>query len=110
MRTAILVDGGFYRRRAQIALGYISAQERAFELANYCKRHLETQIDLSKTDLYIWMNQFLNELKRNENSPCVLENSPKNRHIIQSDRISLKNFAMGVLSFQIYANQIFVLK
>ena len=50
MRTAILVDGGFYRRRAQIALGDISAQERAFELANYCKRHLETQIDLSKTD------------------------------------------------------------
>ena len=64
MRTAILVDGGFYRRRAQIALGDISAQERAFELANYCKRHLETQIDLSKTDLYIWMNQFLNELKK----------------------------------------------
>ena len=64
MRTAILVDGGFYRRRAQIALGDISAQERAVELANYCKRHLETQIDLSKTDLYIWMNQFLNELKK----------------------------------------------
>lgn len=64
MRTAILVDGGFYRRRAQIALGDISAQERAFELENYCKRHLETQIDLSKTDLYIWMNQFLNELKK----------------------------------------------
>ena len=64
MRTAILGDVGFYRRRAQIALGDISAQERAFELANYCKRHLETQIDLSKTDLYIWMNQFLNELKK----------------------------------------------
>ena len=93
MKTAILVDGGFYRKRAQIALGDVSAQERASELANYCKRHLEshgehnelyrifyydcppiskriyhpflkTQIDLSKTDLYIWMNQFLNELKK----------------------------------------------
>lgn len=93
MKTAILVDGGFYLRRAQSALGAISAQERAFELANYCKRHLEshgeqstlyrifyydcppaskkiyhpflkTQVDLSKTDLYIWMNQFLNELKK----------------------------------------------
>lgn len=93
MKTAILVDGGFYRRRAQKALGDISAQNRAIELANYCKRHLnshgehnelyrifyydcpptakriyhpflKTQIDLSKSDLYIWMNQFLDELKK----------------------------------------------
>ena len=93
MKTAILVDGGFYRRRAQNALGEISAQARATELAAYCKRHLEsygehnqlyrifyydcppsskrifhpflkTQIDLSKTELYLWMNQFLNELKK----------------------------------------------
>lgn len=93
MRTAILVDGGFYRRRAQKALGDITAQKRAIELANYCKRHLNShgehnelyrifyydcpptakrifhpflqkQTDLSKTDLYIWMNQFLNELKK----------------------------------------------
>lgn len=93
MKTAILVDGGFYRRRAQKAFGDISAQARAIELANYCKRHLNShgernelyrifyydcpptakrlfhpflqkQVDLSKTDLYIWMNEFLNELKR----------------------------------------------
>lgn len=93
MKTAILVDGGFYRRRAQIVLGELSAQARASELANYCKRHLDSygehnqlyrifyydcppvskrifhpflkaQIDLSKTDLYLWMNQFLNELKK----------------------------------------------
>ena len=31
MKTAILVDGGFYRRRAQIAFGDISAQNRAIE-------------------------------------------------------------------------------
>ena len=42
MKTAILVDGGFYRRRAQKALGNISAQDRAIELANYCKRHLNS--------------------------------------------------------------------
>ena len=93
MRTAILVDGGFYRRRAQKAFGDITAQKRAIELANYCKRHLDShgehndlyrifyydcpptakrifhpflqkQIDLSKSDLYIWMNQFLDELKK----------------------------------------------
>lgn len=94
MKTAILVDGGFYRRRAQKVFGDISAQERAIELSNYCKRHLcthgeknnelyrifyydcppaskriyhpflKSQIDLSKTDLYEWMNQFLGELKK----------------------------------------------
>lgn len=93
MKTAILVDGGFYRRRAQKVFGDISAQDRAIELANYCKRHLNShgehndlyrifyydcppaskrlfhpflqkQVDLSKTDLFIWMNQFLDELKK----------------------------------------------
>ncbi|HCJ08271.1 MAG TPA: nuclease [Lachnospiraceae bacterium] len=93
MKTAILVDGGFYRRRAQKVFGDITAQQRAIELANYCKRHLyshgennelyrifyydcpptskriyhpllKKQIDFSKTELYSWMNQFLNELKK----------------------------------------------
>ena len=93
MKTAILIDGGFYRRRAQKAHGDISAQDRANELANYCRRHLTShgennelyrifyydcaptskrvyhpllkrQVDLSKSELYIWMNQFLNELKK----------------------------------------------
>lgn len=92
-KTAILVDGGFYRRRAQAVFGDISAQDRAIELANYCKRHLNThgeqnelyrifyydcppsskrifhpflqaQVDLSKTDLYSWTIQFLDELKK----------------------------------------------
>jgi uncharacterized LabA/DUF88 family protein len=94
MKTAILVDGGFYRRRAQIVFGDIDASARANELENYCRRHLKThgekgndlyrifyydcppaskrlyhpflkkQVDLSKTDLYAWMNQFLSELKK----------------------------------------------
>lgn len=94
MKTAILVDGGFYRRRAQSVFGDMRAQDRAIELANYCKRHLNShgeknkelyrifyydcapsskrifhpflqkQVDLSKTDLYTWTNQFLDELKK----------------------------------------------
>ena len=40
MKTAILVDGGFYRRRAQIKIGDKTAEERATELDNYCRRHL----------------------------------------------------------------------
>lgn len=42
MKTAILVDGGFYRRKAQKAYGDKSAKDRAIELSNYCKRHLTT--------------------------------------------------------------------
>ncbi len=94
MKTAILVDGGFYRRRSQKVFGDVTAQKRAIELSNYCKRHLNShgeinndlyrifyydcpptakrifhpflqkQIDLSKTSLYEWMNQFLDELKK----------------------------------------------
>lgn len=94
MSTAILVDGGFYRRRSQAAIGDISAQDRASELAEYCKRHLRShgewkhdlyrifyydcpptskrifhpflqkQVDLSKSELYVWMNQFFEELKK----------------------------------------------
>lgn len=41
MKMAILVDGGFYRKRASSALGKKSAQERADELYKYCTRHLK---------------------------------------------------------------------
>jgi len=93
MKTAILVDGGFYRRRAQSMLGEKSAKDRAVELSNYCMRHLflhghkisdlyrvfyydclpmtkklyhpflKRQIDYSKTPLYQWSIDFINELK-----------------------------------------------
>ena len=94
MKTAILVDGGFYRRRAQIKIGEKTAEERAIELDNYCRRHLteknqlkhelyrifyydcppmnkkvyhpflKEQIDFSKSELNVWMTKFLAELKR----------------------------------------------
>lgn len=93
LKTAILVDGGFYRRRAQAVFGDMTAEDRAIELTNYCKRHLNThgenndlyrifyydcapsskriyhpylkkQIDLGKTDLYEWTERFFNELKK----------------------------------------------
>lgn len=93
LKTAILVDGGFYRRRAQSVFGDQTAEERAIELANYCKRHLNShgenndlyrifyydcapsnkriyhpflkrQVDLGKSELYTWTMTFLNELKK----------------------------------------------
>ena len=93
LKTAILVDGGFYRRRAQSVFGDKTAEARAVELTNYCKRHLNThgedndlyrifyydcapsqkriyhpflkqQVDLGKTDLFEQTTTFLNELKK----------------------------------------------
>jgi len=94
MKTAILIDGGFYRRRAQIMIGSKTAEQRAQELSNYCKRHiyhhghkvseiyrifyydclpmekkvyhplLHKQIDYEKTELYRWTYAFMDELKK----------------------------------------------
>ena len=93
MKTAILIDGGFYRRRAQKVLGDMTPAERAVELSNYCKRHtrlhgenrelyrifyydcppsakkifhplLQKQVDLSKSSLYQWTIDFYDELKK----------------------------------------------
>lgn len=50
LKTAILVDGGFYRRRAQSVFGDKTAESRAVELTNYCKRHLNTHGE--DNDLY----------------------------------------------------------
>lgn len=38
IRTAILVDGGFYRKRAKSLWGEKSAKERAKELESYCHK------------------------------------------------------------------------
>lgn len=91
-RTAIMVDGGFYRRRAQYHWGDKSAEARANELFDYCMRllhdkhehrelyrifyydcppmtkkvyhpFLKKQIDFGKTDLYTWTNEFFLQLK-----------------------------------------------
>lgn len=93
-KVAILVDGGFYRRRAQFLFGNKPAVERCNELMDYCRRHLradhnekrelyrifyydcppmekklyhpllKTQIDYSKSELHTWMIEFLNCLKK----------------------------------------------
>ena len=42
-RVAILVDGGFYRKRAANLFGEKSAQDRADELENYCRMHLKSK-------------------------------------------------------------------
>lgn len=95
IRTAILVDGGFYRKRAKYLWGDKSAEDRAKELQAYCRAHLQHEkdsdtqlyrvfyydceplgrksvyhplkkvnIDLDKSDTYIWSNAFIAQLKK----------------------------------------------
>lgn len=92
IKTAILVDGAFYRKRAHNLMGEKSPADRAKELSQYCNRHiksfkddavlyrvfyydcppiskivynpfLDKGIDLGKSDIYKWTNGFFEELK-----------------------------------------------
>lgn len=91
IKTAILVDGGFYRKRAYYLYGDKTPKDRADELEFYCKRHIRDEkegaslyrifyydcppsekiiyhplkkipIDLSKTPDFTWANEFFKEL------------------------------------------------
>ena len=50
MKTAILVDGGFYRKRATILWKKKSASDRAEELFKYCTKHIGIQNHKDKND------------------------------------------------------------
>lgn len=52
IRTAILIDGGFYRRRAYSLWGDKSSKDRADELEQYCKIHLNNK--KTKEDRYLY--------------------------------------------------------
>ena len=43
--TAILIDGGFYRKRAHACFGDQAPEERANQLESYVKRHLNEKIN-----------------------------------------------------------------
>lgn len=47
--VAILVDGGFYQRRAKALFGSKTARERADELVKYCNAHLRRKMEDSQT-------------------------------------------------------------
>lgn len=92
IRTAILVDGAFYRKRAYVLFGDVTPAERAKELSNYCHRHIKEEkmeavlyrvfyydcppmskllyhpllkktVNLKQTPDYTWANEFFKELK-----------------------------------------------
>ena len=51
-KTAILVDGGFYRKRAARLWGKKTAEERAKELNAYCMAHLNDHHRQEDRQLY----------------------------------------------------------
>lgn len=51
-KTAILIDGGFYRKRAHKLWGKKSAEERADELYRYAFRHLDKKDGPLRRNLY----------------------------------------------------------
>lgn len=90
--TAILVDGGFYKKRAKYFWGEKTPSERADELWNYCIRLLsdkreyrslyrifyydcppsdktvfnpvtQKSVELKRSDEYKWTNEFFQQLK-----------------------------------------------
>lgn len=92
IRVAVLVDGGFYRKRAEKLFGYKEPDIRAKELEKYCHFHLHAGRNEKtylyrvfyydcppsdkniyhpflkknvkmKNELYDWMTTFLNKLK-----------------------------------------------
>lgn len=49
-KIAILVDGGFYKKRARILFGEKTPEERADELMQYCHRHITDKYE--QNELY----------------------------------------------------------
>ena len=52
IKTAILVDGGFYRKRAKHQWGPKTAEERAKELSAYCMAHVKKKDGENHRQLY----------------------------------------------------------
>ncbi len=145
MKTAILVDGAFYRRRAQIMLGEKTPEERAKELVDYCFRHiqhlnqnkkpfestvlyrifyydcfpmeknlyhpfLKRQIDYSKTGLYYWMHDFLNELRQKRKLALRLGKlADEQAHFSLRPEI-IKNLCNGTIKFEDISENDFALQ
>lgn len=142
MKTAILVDGGFYRRRAQSIWGIKDAKESATELNTYCWRHLKErngtqevyhdlyrifyydcypmtkklyhpftkkQIDFSMTEMCVWMNTFLSELKKKRKFALRMgELAEEQAHYTISPK-TIKKLCAGSLKFEELTEQNFIL-
>jgi len=53
-KTAVLIDGGFYLKKASSALGQKDAPERAKEIWDYCIKHIEKSKEKDREDRYLY--------------------------------------------------------
>jgi uncharacterized LabA/DUF88 family protein len=129
MKTAILVDGGFYRFRAQALWGEKDPSDRAAELNSYCIRHLhekyadyelyrifyydcapmakkvynpftKQQIDFGKSNLFVWMMEFLNELKKKRKFALRLGKLAEEQANYMLSYEKLKKLCNGTIRFE----------
>lgn len=127
-RTAILVDGGFYRSIAYSIWGDVNPKERADELERYCRSHLydkyeerelyrifyydcmpsskivyhpmlKKQIDLSKSPLNIWMTEFITNLKSKRKFAIRLGRLSEDRLEYNLRQKALRKLYNGSLNF-----------
>lgn len=127
VKTAILIDGGFYKYRAYGLWGDKSPKERAYELESYCKAHLynkhedrelyrifyydcppmskklyhpllKRQIDYEKSDTYKWMMDFLAELKRKRKFALRMGKLADNQAHYELDSEIVKKLCRGTLT------------
>lgn len=127
-KTAILVDGAFYRYRAHYFWGDKSPEERAKELYGYCQRHikeeksgallyrvfyydcppsgkkvyhpfLKKQIDLAATPTYVWTMRFFDELKHQRKFALRLGRLAEEQAHYTISPETVKKLASGKLLF-----------
>lgn len=129
VRTAILVDGGFYRKRAYYLFGEKTPEGRATELYNYCRLHLKHKyeyrhlyrifyydcppvdknayhpllkksINLGKTDAYNWTINFFKELKHQRKFALRLGRMSENQIYYNLKFDAVKKLLNGTLSLE----------
>ena len=124
IRTAVLVDGSYFRRRSMALWGSKPPAARARELREYCWKHLidrneyrrlcrvfyydcppvgknvynpltQEQVDLSRSSSCAWMSSFLEELKHQRKFSLRLGAINENTVSYQLNQLTLRQLLAG---------------
>lgn len=135
-KTAILVDGGFYRKRAKTLWGAHPPEETADALVTYCKRHLHEHtrnhdlyrifyydcppvdkqmyhpltgksINMKTTPDYMWMTKFLALLKGKRKVALRLGTLDVGNAVYTLDYSAVKKICNGSLTKESLSEQNF---
>ncbi len=135
--TAVLIDGGFYRRRAYSLFGEKTPEDRANEMVKYARRHIgksrsslyrifyydcppsekvlfhpltRSQVNLAATDQFKWTNEFFKALthKRKVALRRGEELETQNGYVLKKE--PLKKLCAGTLRVEDLQEQDFKLE